>query len=62
MLVPFATGVFVGSFLWFLVLTSLAHTLRGKLTDGKLSMVNNIAGATLIVIGVVAVGSTLGKL
>ena len=47
-------GIFVGSFLWFTALTSLAHQFREKLTNVGLKRVNKIAGSLLMLFGVVA--------
>lgn len=47
-------GVFFGAMLWSLVLTSLAHVLKGKLTDSGLVKVNRIAGSLLLILGAVA--------
>ena len=47
-------GIFIGSFLWFTVLTSLARFFKEKLTDTGLLRVNRIAGSLLMLFGVVA--------
>ncbi|MGB2869506.1 MAG: LysE family transporter [Bacteroidota bacterium] len=53
------SGVFVGSLLWFSLLASIAHQIRGRLSDRMLSIINKIAGFILIVLGVIAAGSSL---
>jgi arginine exporter protein ArgO len=55
----FIAGVFLGSFLWFLSLATIANTLRSKLNDQKVLMINKIAGFILVVLGLVAAGSGL---
>jgi threonine/homoserine/homoserine lactone efflux protein len=45
-------GVFLGSSLWWLVLTMLAGTVGRRLDDGTLRRVNFIAGLIIIAIGV----------
>jgi threonine/homoserine/homoserine lactone efflux protein len=47
-------GVFVGSFLWFSILTSLARLFKEKLTSEGLARVNRIAGSLLMLFGAVA--------
>lgn len=47
-------GVFVGSFLWFSVLTSLARLFKERLTSEGLARVNRIAGSLLMLFGAVA--------
>jgi threonine/homoserine/homoserine lactone efflux protein len=60
--VLFIVGVFLGSLLWFLLLANVGHAVRGRLTDGKLMIVNKIAGLILFLIGVAAAGSSLSGL
>jgi threonine/homoserine/homoserine lactone efflux protein len=55
-------GIFIGSFLWFLTLTSLAHRFREKLTSVGLKKVNKIAGSLLMLFGVAACLGGLGLL
>jgi threonine/homoserine/homoserine lactone efflux protein len=52
--VALVAGVFIGALLWSLVLTSLAHLIKGKLTDTSLARVNRIAGSLLLIFGAVA--------
>jgi threonine/homoserine/homoserine lactone efflux protein len=44
-------GIFLGSFLWFFVLTGLARRFKEKLTNEGLVRVNRIAGSLLILLG-----------
>jgi threonine/homoserine/homoserine lactone efflux protein len=52
-------GVFLGSGLWFLVLSSGATFFRRKLDSAGLRWVNRIAGGLIITSGVVAIVSVL---
>ncbi len=52
-------GVFVGSFLWFLALSSGATLFRNKLNIYGLKWVNRIAGVFIVVSGIAAVISIL---
>jgi threonine/homoserine/homoserine lactone efflux protein len=56
----FVAGVFVGSLIWFSLLANVANAIRRTMSDQKLSIINKIAGVILIVLGIVAVGSSLG--
>ena len=47
-------GVFVGSSLWFLILSYFSMIFRKKLNNGGLEWVNRIAGILILVSGVVA--------
>ena len=58
-LVLFIAGVFLGSLLWFSLLANIAHAVRRTITDQRLSIINRIAGFILLVLGVVAAGSSL---
>jgi threonine/homoserine/homoserine lactone efflux protein len=53
-------GVFVGSFLWFSSLTSLAKLLKERLTAEGLEKVNRIAGSLLMLLGAVALLGGVG--
>ncbi|WP_204151215.1 LysE family transporter [Leptolyngbya sp. CCY15150] len=46
-------GVFLGSAMWWLILSSGANLLRGKLTQ-QLTWINRISGSILVVFGVIA--------
>jgi threonine/homoserine/homoserine lactone efflux protein len=61
-LVLFVAGVFLGSLLWFSLLANIANAVRRNITDQKLSIINKVAGMILIVLGIVATGSSLGGL
>jgi threonine/homoserine/homoserine lactone efflux protein len=53
-------GVFVGSFLWFSSLTSLARLFKERLTTDGLGKVNRIAGSLLMLLGAVALLGGVG--
>lgn len=53
------TGVFVGSCLWFLILSSGTLFFRKKLNLVGLRWVNKIAGILIIISGLIAIGSLL---
>lgn len=55
----FVAGISLGSLIWFTLLANIAHTIRRNITDQKLLIINKIAGLILIVLGVVAAGSSL---
>jgi threonine/homoserine/homoserine lactone efflux protein len=55
-------GVFLGSLLWWLVLTSVVARLRTRVTPRVLSWVNRLSGAALLVFGGFAVGTALAAL
>jgi threonine/homoserine/homoserine lactone efflux protein len=46
-------AVMGGSLLWWLGLSELIATIRHKLTEGRLKLINRVAGAVLIVFGLV---------
>lgn len=50
-------GVFLGSALWWLLLSGGVSLLRGKLTPSRLRWVNWVSGGLLVGFGLVAVGS-----
>lgn len=52
-------GVFIGSTLWFLILSSGASFFRNKLDLEGLKWVNKIAGILIILSGIIAIGSLL---
>jgi len=52
-------GVFAGSFLWFLSLSSGATLFRNKLDVIGLGWVNKIAGILIIISGIIAIGTLL---
>jgi threonine/homoserine/homoserine lactone efflux protein len=53
-------GVFVGSGMWWIVLTTGVGWLRNRLTTGSLAWINRASGVVLLGFGVVAVVATLG--
>jgi threonine/homoserine/homoserine lactone efflux protein len=53
-------GVFLGSSLWWVVLTAIVGRLRSRVTPGALGWVNRISGAVLLVFGLVAIVVALG--
>ena len=46
-------GIFLGSTLWFVFLTSLAAVLKKKLTDKSLHRLNMVLGVVICVFGLV---------
>jgi threonine/homoserine/homoserine lactone efflux protein len=52
-------GVFLGSALWWLVLSSGMALMRTKLTPGRLVWVNRLSGLVIAVFGVIALVSIL---
>lgn len=52
-------GVFIGSTLWFALLSSGVTLFRNKLGVNSLSWVNKIAGILIIFSGIISVGSLL---
>lgn len=52
-------GVFLGSCLWWLTLTSGTSLLRSWLTASRLTWLNRVSGAVILTFGVLAVASTL---
>jgi threonine/homoserine/homoserine lactone efflux protein len=58
----FVAGVFFGSLIWFSMLANVANAMRHTMTDQKISIINKVAGLILIVLGLVAAGSSLSGL
>lgn len=54
-------GVFLGSVCWWVVLTTLVATLRGRITAGGLRWVNRASGAVILVAGLLTVVSLVGR-
>jgi len=48
-------GVFLGSLLWWVLLTAVVARLRSRVTVGGLTWINRLSGALLVVFGVVAI-------
>lgn len=53
-------GVFLGSSLWWVLLTTVVGLLRERITAGVLVWINLISGAVLLVFGGVAILAALG--
>lgn len=51
-----AFGVFLGSLLWWLILTSVISFFRDKITVKTLGYINKIAGVLIILIGIASIG------
>jgi threonine/homoserine/homoserine lactone efflux protein len=52
-------GVFLGSSLWWLLLTSGTSLLRGWLSTARLTWLNRMSGAAILIFGILAVVSGL---
>ena len=52
-------GVFIGTSLWFLILSYIATVFKKKLDSGGLKLVNKIAGVLIILSGVAALVSVI---
>ena len=52
-------GVFIGSILWWVILSSAASILRGKLTTSSMLWVNRISGIIIFGFGLGALGSLI---
>jgi len=50
-------GVFIGSYLWFSLLTGVTSVYLKKLQNGGLAMVNRLAGLLFIIFGTVSIWS-----
>jgi threonine/homoserine/homoserine lactone efflux protein len=55
--VVLVVGVFSGSALWWLLLSSGASLLRSRFTPHRLRWFNRISGAILLIFGIIALGS-----
>jgi threonine/homoserine/homoserine lactone efflux protein len=53
-------GVFVGSSLWWIALTSVVGRLRTRLTPAVLISINRASGVALLVFGVLAIAAAAG--
>jgi threonine/homoserine/homoserine lactone efflux protein len=56
---PLVSGVFLGSALWWLALCFLAGLMRTHLTDGRMRIVNRLAGTTIILLGLWSLWSVI---
>jgi threonine/homoserine/homoserine lactone efflux protein len=54
-------GVFLGSALWWVVLTTAVGVLRTRVSMRVLSVINRVSGAILLVFGALAIASTAGR-
>lgn len=56
-------GVFAGSTLWWMILSTLTSLFRTRLTDNRMQMINRISGMVIIFFGILVLLSTtrLGK-
>jgi len=52
-------GVFCGSVLWWLVLSSAASAVRTRFTPDRMRLFNHLSGALLLIFAVAALGSLL---
>jgi threonine/homoserine/homoserine lactone efflux protein len=52
-------GIFLGTMSWFTLLTTLVHYFREKINTDGICLVNKIAGTILIILGIVAIYSSL---
>lgn len=50
-----AFGVFLGSMLWWIILTSVISYLQDKITVKSIGYINKIAGVLIILIGIVSI-------
>jgi threonine/homoserine/homoserine lactone efflux protein len=57
--VALVTGVFAGSALWWLVLTTGTGKLRSWLTPARLTVINRACGCAILVFGVLAILSAI---
>ena len=55
-------GVFLGSSLWWVVLTAVVGRLRERITPSVLLWINRVSGTVLLVFGLVAILAALGIL
>jgi threonine/homoserine/homoserine lactone efflux protein len=53
-------GVFLGSSLWWVVLTAIVGRVRERITPGVVVWINRISGAVLLAFGAVAILAALG--
>jgi threonine/homoserine/homoserine lactone efflux protein len=58
----FVAGIFLGSLSWFSVLTFLSRFFKEKITTRGLALVNRVAGSLLMLFGMLALWSGLGRL
>jgi threonine/homoserine/homoserine lactone efflux protein len=58
-IVPIVIGVFCGSALWWLLLSSVAGALRQRLTPALMMWVNRISGSVVFLLGATALASVV---
>jgi len=58
--VTLVSGVFVGSTLWWIVLTTGTGRLRGWLTSARLTLLNRVCGSAIFIFGILAIWSAIG--
>jgi threonine/homoserine/homoserine lactone efflux protein len=58
--VTVTAGVFVGSALWWVVLTAVVERLRSRVTLDGLAWVNRVSGVLILVFGVAAIAGAVG--
>ena len=49
---PLVLGIFAGSSLWWLLVSSMAGTLAGRIDNGRMSWLNRATGTFLVALGV----------
>ena len=59
---PFVLGVFIGSALWWMILTLGVRRLRHRLPESALRRINQFAGVLLAIFGALALGSVALRL
>jgi threonine/homoserine/homoserine lactone efflux protein len=52
---PLVSGVFIGSALWWLILSAGAGALRSRIDNGRMQLINRFSGCVLIAFGIYAV-------
>jgi threonine/homoserine/homoserine lactone efflux protein len=55
-------GVFLGSMLWWVILTAVVAKVRTRVTPSVLTWINRVSGTALLVFGLVAVATSIGGL
>ena len=55
-------GVFLGSTLWWVILTAVVGAFRSRVTPARLVWLNRASGAVLMAFGVAAIATALGSL
>jgi threonine/homoserine/homoserine lactone efflux protein len=55
-------GVFLGSGLWWVLLTAIVARLRDRITPRALLWINRLSGSVLLAFGVIAILAALGRI